>query len=143
MREFGSLAAFAAHLTTLTVAVDHAEHVALDEASKLVMDEAKSLPGHPQAGWPALAPSTVAKKTQPADSILLETGELVASYERTVGHHEAQVGSNSDKAVWHELGTSRMPPRPVLVKAATNKEGEVRKILGDRAYAALIGKAVP
>lgn len=137
MPSFNSLAAFAGHLAGMVVAVEHAKHQALEEASKLVLAEAKSLPGHPQPEWPPLAASTIARKTQPASSVLLETGKLRDSYQRSVGRNEARVGSNEDTAVFHELGTSKMPPRPVLITAARHEEGEIRHLLGRRTMAVL------
>jgi hypothetical protein len=37
---------------------------------------------------------------------LLETGEMRASIEWNAEGNEGRVGSNNEKAVWHELGTS-------------------------------------
>jgi hypothetical protein len=45
---------------------------------------------------------------------------------------EAHIGSNNDKAVWQELGTSRgIPPRPFLAGALHHKADEVVLIIGD------------
>jgi hypothetical protein len=38
---------------------------------------------------------------------LLETGEMRASIEWNADAHHGFVGSNNDKAIWQELGTSR------------------------------------
>jgi phage gpG-like protein len=46
---------------------------------------------------------------------LLETGDLRDSIERVVPHGIAYVGSNNKKALWHELGTSRIPPAGIEV----------------------------
>ncbi|WP_214680105.1 hypothetical protein, partial [Escherichia coli] len=56
----------------------------------------------------------------------------------------AHVGSNDDKAVWQELGTSRgIPPRSFLGGAAVRKSAEVRDIIGREMHAALIKAEVP
>jgi HK97 gp10 family phage protein len=136
MADFGSLSAFAAHLTALTVHIEHARHESLEEAAKIVETEAKRVIGTYDYGWAPLAVSTLARKA--ADTPLLETGEMRKSIGHRVGRDEAQVGSNSDKAVWHELGTSKAPPRPFLMGAATHKEEEVRSILGRRTVAAIL-----
>src|ERR1700694_4467499 len=119
-QSFGSLASFAGFLTGVVVKMEEQKHHALEEAAQILEHEAKSYPGEYQPGWPALQPETVGRKAT-GDSPLLETGAMRASYEHTVGHDEAVVGSNDDKAVWHEVGTSKMPPRPVLGLAAATK----------------------
>jgi hypothetical protein len=55
------------------------------------------------------------------DTPLLETGEMRDSIEHSSNSSEALVGSNSDKAVWHELGTIHIPPRSFLALAAAEK----------------------
>jgi HK97 gp10 family phage protein len=128
MREFNGLASFAAFAAGMVVEVDHAKHEALEKGAKIIEDEAKRVIGTYDYGWPPLAASTVARKG--ADTPLLETGEMRDSIEHTVGHDEARIGSNNDKALWHELGTSRIPPRPFLMGAAKAKEKEVADLLG-------------
>jgi hypothetical protein len=62
------------------------------------------------------------------NSPLLETGEMRASIEWNSHGLEGHVGSNSDKAVWQELGTSRIPPRSFLVGAAVHMEEQIHKM---------------
>jgi HK97 gp10 family phage protein len=52
---------------------------------------------------------------------------------------EVKVGSNSDKAFWHELGTSKMPARPSLSGAAQHKEHEVVDVIVNNVVKALTG----
>jgi phage gpG-like protein len=99
------------------------EHEALEKAAVIVETEAKRVIGSYEYGWPPLAASTVERKG--ADTPLLETGELRDSIEHNVDGLVANIGSNNMKAVWHELGTSRVPPRSFLVQAAVHKEKEV------------------
>ena len=132
-----TLAGFAAKCAAMAVAVDHAKHGALEKGARIVEREAKALIGTYDAGWPALKPKTVARKAH-GDTPLLETGAMRDSIHHTVGHDEALVGSNDDKAVFQELGTSRgIPPRSFLVSAATRKEAEVARVLGSDLVAAL------
>jgi hypothetical protein len=63
--------------------------------------------------------------------------ELRASIEWQAHGLEGAVGSNNDKAVWHELGTSRLPPRSFLMGAAVKMEDKIHKMAG-RAVVALI-----
>jgi phage gpG-like protein len=130
MAEF-SLTSFAAFLTGAVVEMEHARHSALEHAAKIIETEAKSYPGTYQPGWPPLKEATIAAKAN-GDTPLLETGELRDSYQhKVVGHNDAFIGSDNDKAIWHELGTSRgIPPRPVLSTAAMAKEKEVVHLLG-------------
>jgi phage gpG-like protein len=79
--------------------------------------------------WPPLAASTIASKAT-GDSPLLETAELRESIEYNADHREAYIGSNNDKALFHELGTSTVPPRPFLTAAAVHKEQEVVDAIG-------------
>jgi len=138
MAEF-SLTSFAAFLAGSVAAMEHSKHEALDRAAKVVQDEAKRVLGTHDYNWPPLKSETIAHKAN-GDTPLLETGELRDSIKRSVGHDEAVVGSDNDKALYHELGTSKIPPRPFLMGAAMHKEAEVRHILGAQALKGLITK---
>lgn len=131
MAEF-TLASFAAHLTALAD-LTIAEHEGLEKAAVIVETEAKSVIGTYRYGWPQLAPSTLTKKS--ANTPLLETGAMQESIQHRVGDKEARIGSNDDKAVWQELGTSRgIPPRSFLAGAARHKAKEVVAAIGDAVY---------
>ena len=95
-------------------------------ACELVCAEAKRVIGEGYDNWPPLSPETLAKKMM--NTPLLETGELRASIEWQSHGLEGAVGSNNDKAVWHELGTSRIPPRSFLVGAAVHMEEKIHKM---------------
>jgi phage gpG-like protein len=60
------------------------------------------------------------------------------SIEREVQQHVAYVGSNNPKALWHEYGTSRIPPRPFLGTAAANKTDEIGEMFGAKFHALLV-----
>jgi hypothetical protein len=92
----------------------------------MVHDEARRVIGEGYAEWPALAPSTLARKM--LNTPLLETRELRASIEWQSHGLEGAVGSNNDKAVWHELGTARIPPRSFLAGAAMAMEYKIHKM---------------
>jgi HK97 gp10 family phage protein len=139
VREF-SILGFVEHLAALSVALPMAEHKALETAAVIVEDTAKGYIGEEHSWWPPLAESTLAKKN--ANTPLLETGEMRDSIEHTVGDKEAQVGSNLERAVFHELGTSKMPPRPFLAHAAYAKGHEVADVIGRTMYTHLIGENV-
>ena len=110
---------------------------ALDEAGAIIQTEAKDVIGTYRYGWPPLKPETVARKAN-GDTPLLETGEMRESIERTVEGQSAFVGSNNDKAVWQELGTSRgIPPRSFLMGAAQHKGAEAAHAIASAIFAGL------
>jgi phage gpG-like protein len=139
---FNSLASFAAHLVTMEADVKLACDAAVVKASKLVAKTAKGMLGHEQPFWPALKPETIERKAR-GNTPLIETGALRDSIEWTAPVHEGgdtvgYVGSNHPEATWHELGTSRIPPRPFLSIAAMGKEGEVHEIMGRLVFGAMV-----
>lgn len=146
MRTFANPLAFATFLTEMTVGIDGVQRTVLERAAQIVEDEAKRVLGTYDYGWPPLAPSTVARKAA-GDSPLLETGELRDSIAHNIDHPSpaalggrwmgvgvhpmsAFVGSDNDKAVWHEFGTSRVPPRPFLSQALIREEARVVTLVG-------------
>lgn len=124
---FDGLASFAAFTTGLRHEIDKAKHEALEKGAKIIEEEAKRVLGTDGYGWTPLSPHTV--KTQPG--MLLESGEMRDSIEHVVPNNDvAYIGSNNDKAVWHELGTAKIPARSFLMGAATAKLEEVGKEIG-------------
>jgi hypothetical protein len=109
-----------------------ASEAILIEIAVLIGDEAKSRIGEYQTGWAPLAASTVARKGN--DRPLLDTGELKASISAYVKMHgpqhgSAYIGTPLEKGLWHELGTSKIPPRPWLLPAALEARKDITKIV--------------
>src|SRR5258707_8114994 len=96
------------------------------KACIMVADEARRVIGEGYEYWPALKPETLAHKMMATP--LLETGELRGSIEWNSEGNVGHVGSNNDKAVWHELGTSKIPSRSFLAGAAMTMEDKIHKI---------------
>lgn len=147
MREY-SLGEFAVKLIELQAAEVIALQHGLEKVSKLVEQTAKAEIGQyqdaigPFPAWAPLADSTEAQKARmgyPADAPLLATGEMRDSIEHSVHDLEAEIGSNSDKMVWQELGTDKIPPRPVLGPAAYRQRHKIERILGHAAVTGLLG----
>lgn len=136
MKLFSNPLAFVAFLGVLAVEVDHEKFHALELAAKIVEKESKRVLGTDGYNWPALSPDT--KKTQPG--MLLETGEMRDSIEHTVSHDKAEIGSNLDKAVFQEWGTSTIPPRPFLAGALNEKSAEIVSTIGQDIVATIRGK---
>jgi phage gpG-like protein len=125
-------------------AIEHDMHelgpAIVAEACRLVCAEAKRVIGEGYDDWPPLQPETLARKMM--NTPLLETGELRASIEWNSSGNEGHVGSNSDKAVWHELGTSRIPPRSFLVGAALHMEPKIEKMAARAVMAVMRGEGL-
>ena len=151
MKEFSGLGAFALHLGEIALKQHEMERHALEKAAKVVETRAKAKIGEyqdqagPFVGWAELAESTKADRSRqgfPEDEPLLRTGELRDSIEHVVIDNEAHVGSNSDIAVYQELGTKTIPPRSFLGGAAADEIEKIIAIVGESATAALAGEGV-
>lgn len=130
----------AAKFIAIGAAYELGIHEALDKACVIIETEAKSYPGEYQPGWAPLKPDTIANKAT-GDSPLLETGEMRDSIEHTVEGKSGFVGSNSDIAVFQELGTSRgIPPRSFLALAAKTKGEEAADKIGSELFTKMIGR---
>lgn len=134
-----SLAGAANHFARIAARFDIGMHGGLKRAAVLVETEAKGAMGTYKYGWPALDPATVARKRS-GDTPLVETGEMRDSITHEVNFLNARVYSDDPKMGYHELGTTKMPPRPVLATAAQRKEREVAEILGRQAVSLISGK---
>jgi phage gpG-like protein len=136
-----SLLEGAAHFAHLAHDWPKAQEAALAVAAQIVAAKAKSYIGtyNAKPTWSQLADSTQADRASKGfapNEPLLRTGELRDSIEwKVVSSHEAHVGSNNPKAVWMELGTSRIPPRPFLGPAAHQNgaliKRAVRQVIAD------------
>ena len=134
-----NLAEGAAIFARMGILYEAGIHDGLEKACVIIETEAKSYPGEYQKGWASLQPATIAQKST-GDSPLLETGEMRDSIEHQVEGHSGFVGSDNDKAVWQELGTSRIPPRSFLGLAAQTKAEESANTLGDVLFKKMIGR---
>jgi len=130
MSEF-SLTGFVAFLGGMALKLERSKHEALEKAAVIVETEAKRVIGTHDYGWPPLAPSTLAKKA--ADTPLLETGKMRDSITHSVDGDTARVGSNEDVALYQEIGTSKIPPRPFLQGAVQHKIHEICDVIGNTA----------
>lgn len=143
-------------LAAAQVEVEKATHRALEKAARVVEREAKAEIGEyqgqagPFVAWAELAQSTKDDRVRNGfaeNEPLLRTGDLRDSIGHTVHMHdpqsgEATVGSNSDIAVYQELGTRHIPPRSFLGGALVRKTNEVKAICGQEVVRALVGDSV-
>jgi HK97 gp10 family phage protein len=140
-----TLMEFAELLGGLKLEVDHINHTALERAAKIVEKEAKDVLGTYRYGWPQLAPSTQKEREKQGfapNEPLLRTGEMRDSIQHSSDHHEARIGSNSDIALYQELGTSKIPPRPFLQGALKAKMPDILDEIGREMVAFLSGDVV-
>lgn len=146
MREY-SLAGFAVKLIELQAAEVIALNHGLKRVAELVEKTAKAEIGQyqpaigPFPAWAPLADSTEQHKATmgyPADAPLLATGEMQESIQHVVQGLEAQIGSNDEKMIYHEFGTAKMPPRPVLGPAAFRQKRKIEMLIGHAAVTGLL-----
>lgn len=144
-KAFKSLTAFAKHLQNNVIPkYERREHDVLTVIGLFLEKDSKSIIGHLQHGlggagygaWEPLAEATQREKErlgygsasndwQP----LLRTGELRDSISYSVQLHQVHIGSDSEIMVWQELGTMRIPPRPVLGLAMYRNKVKLEKAL--------------
>jgi phage gpG-like protein len=135
-----SILGFVAKLKAIEHDTKEVGHAIVARACEMVCAEAKRVIGEGYPEWPALAPETLARKMR--NTPLLETGEMRASIEWNASGNEGYVGSNNDKAVWHELGTSRIPPRPFLMGAAIRMEPVIHAMAAKAVVAVIAGRGL-
>jgi len=149
MKEFKSIGAFAEYLATREVALHATLEVGLEVVAAKVQQTARAEIGvyQPEVGpfpaWAPLAEFTVndrlAQGYSPDDPLLRE-GHLRESITHEVGPMEAVIGSDSDIAVYQELGTVKIPPRPFLGPAVIHEEKFIKETLGAATVAAFAGE---
>lgn len=147
MRSFDSLGAFATHLVEREVATVVALQAGLHHVGKAIETSAKAEIGQyqqsagPFPAWEVLADSTETEKARlgyEPDAPLLRTGDLRDSITHQVEGFEAAIGSEDQVMVYHEFGTTKMPPRPVLGPAAIHNKHRIEKIVGAALMAGLV-----
>jgi phage gpG-like protein len=126
-----SFSEWAAQLERSAVRAKNEIEIPTEVVMKAVAERAKAAIGTYEFGWPQLKPETIAQKAT-GDSPLLETGELresiTSSAERTPYGAEGVVGSSEKKALWHELGTSKV--RPFLSEALVRSAPLIEETFG-------------
>lgn len=162
MKSFDNCTGLALHLGKIALAQHEVEHRALEKCAKIVERRAKEKIGEyqeqtgPFIAWAPLAESTLyggyanghyfEGKVQlgyaPPDNPLLREGDMRDSVEHMVVDSAAYVGSNSDIAVYQELGTEKIPPRSFLGGALADELPKVCEIVGTSIVAALVGDGV-
>jgi hypothetical protein len=68
----------------------------------------------------------------------LLTGATLKSLAATVEGHQAVLGAGTDQALWNEVGTAKMQPRPLLAKAMNNATDYAKDVFYETAVALLV-----
>lgn len=141
MKTFDILS-FVAELPAIERDLHAAGPLIVEKACKIIRKKAKAAIGKEHELWAPLAASTIADKQAHGFATpkpLLRTGELRGSIEYTVVGLEGAVGSDDPVAVYHELGTSRMPQRSFLVSSAISSEEKIGRMAIAATVSALEG----
>lgn len=148
MKSFSSFAAMATEFVEVELGMAIALNRGLERVAVKIENTAKSEIGvyqdaaGPFPAWPELADSTEEQKAKagfPANSPLLATGDMQGSIKHETEGLEAQIGTDDDKAVFHEFGTSRMPARPFMGPAAFRNKGAIQHLVGAAVVAGFVG----
>jgi phage gpG-like protein len=121
MTQTFSLLGFVRHLAVLEADMHAAEHAIIMKACIMIANAAKEALGTYEFGWVSLKPETIARKMR-GDSPLLETAELKNSIQWNASGNTGAVGTDLDRGMWMEFGTSKIPPRSFLAAAAQQQE---------------------
>lgn len=147
-REFDSFGAMALHLLTAGPALALALHEGLDHLGTTLVNRMAGKPGTYQAksgpfpAWAPLAQSTEDRKQRmgfAVDNPLIERGDLADSFSHGVEGLTLLAGSKDPKMVFHEFGTSRMPPRPVVGPAGYESREMIERLVGAAVVTGMIG----
>lgn len=148
MKQFNSFGAFATHLAKLAATGPEVTHHMVKAGAEEIAKTAQGEIGfyqtdiEPYPDWALLADSTEAEKARlgyEPDAPLLRTGEMKKSIRADAERNEAVVGSNDEILKYHEFGTDRMPPRPVLGPAAHYSSPRILAQFGKTTFAWLAG----
>jgi phage gpG-like protein len=139
-----TISEFAAILERSIAEMRPALAVGLDRVGSLAETLAVSYIGEEMPSWPPLAESTIRDKERKGYRVpapLLRTGQMRDSIQREVDPIDLSVvvGSAEKIALYQEMGTSRIPPRPFLSLGLQNALPFARDVFGDLAVLLLRG----
>jgi hypothetical protein len=153
MKKFNSFGAFANHLRHLATEMPVVTAFIAELIGQHVEKRAKDSIGHYQtaageySAWAPLKPATEARKAvmgYPANAPLLASGAMRDSISHVVARRmlgaTVTVGSPDQLLVYHEFGTRKMPPRPVLGPAMFRSKAEIELIGAATLFAFLAGR---
>ena len=107
---------YAAQLRAAAASVKPLLELTLEFEMKVLALEARELPGAGHPFWPPLAEVTEEEKARLGYGVpdpLLREGELRDGIEGGAEGSVGYLGNSDQKAVYHEIGTAKMPARPI------------------------------
>ncbi len=147
MKTYQSFGALARALERTAAELPATYTAAMRAGAEAVKSDAQERIGHYQAGWDRLQPQTVAQKSRMqiapggdgGDNPLLRTGGMRASITAESTETGFVVGSADEVLAYQEIGTSRIPPRPVLAPALKHMAPFITTVLGRAVEKTLAG----
>lgn len=140
MQEFQSFGLFGKHLAKVAAIGEAVTHEAAKAGAQHIANDAKARIGEyqdavgPYPAWANLAPATVqdriAKGFTPDDP-LLRTGELQESIQVVAEGNTAGAVSDDMVALYQEMGTATIPPRPFLGPAGYDSKKGIERVMVD------------
>ena len=140
MQEFQSFGLFGKHLAKVAAIGESVTHEAAKAGAQHIANAAKDRIGEyqdatgPYPAWVNLAPATVldriAKGFSPDDP-LLRSGELRDSIKVVAEGNVAGAVSDDMVALYQEMGTATIPPRPFLGPAGYNSKKGIERVMVD------------
>jgi phage gpG-like protein len=139
VREFDSILGLAENLLHLEVGMHELVGKSLDTALVILEKDMVHQIGEyqgkvgPYPAWADLAESTEEEKARlgaPADAPLERFGDLMQSFQHERDGDEGIVGSTDKVMEYHEWGTDRMPPRPVVGPALERNRERIEALIG-------------
>lgn len=148
LREFDNALSFAEHLIKIEFAMAAVMHKSLGHVLTVLEEDMRKQIGEYQGSagsypaWASLADSTEEEKGRlgyPLNAPLLREGDLQKSFQHDQDGNEGIVGSTDPVMVYHEFGTVKMPPRPVVGPALYRNRDKIEHLLGHAMVEAIIG----
>lgn len=152
MKTYESFGALARALERAAARLPETYATAMAAGAESVKQEAQARIGHRQPGWQELADSTLAEKARLGyagvplpggdgdQNPLLRTGGMRDSIKAESSEAGFVVGSADEVLAYQELGTARMPARPVLGPALLNTAPALTEVLGGAIERTLAGE---
>lgn len=147
-QQFGSVTDFLTHMSVVHQRIERHTERGLERVAKVLAKDMRQQIGHyqpavgPFPSWDALSPTYEARKVAAgfkAGAPLLRTGEMRDSIGHEVKGDQAVIGAKDPKAIAHELGTAKIPPRPFIGPAVFRNRKLIEQILGDALRDGVLG----
>jgi hypothetical protein len=136
---------YAEFLSRSVARVEPAIEMGLARVGDHALSLAKEYVGHEMPSWRPLTPDYVSAKASAgltgrvsATDPWLLTGETLKSLAAEVHGHRAVLGATTMQALWNEVGTAKMQPRPLLALAMRNATDYAADVFGEIAVSLLV-----